>query len=73
MFGRSTPSREARLRYLPSSFQILSTGDHVLCAQSGVAIPLAELRYWSAERQEAYAGPAEASAALLPPGEKLPG
>jgi hypothetical protein len=27
----------------------------VLCAISGQVIPLEELRYWSAERQEAYA------------------
>jgi len=34
---------------------LLSDGDHVLCAVSGVAIPLDQLRYWSVERQEAYA------------------
>ena len=33
---------------------MISDGDHVMCAVTGVAIPLHELRYWSVERQEAY-------------------
>jgi len=45
----------ARLQYLPSTFRVLSDGDHVICAVTGAAIPLHELRYWSVERQEAYA------------------
>jgi hypothetical protein len=45
----------ARLQYLPSTFRVLSDGDHVVCAVTGAAIPLHELRYWSIERQEAYA------------------
>ena len=45
----------ARLQYLPSTFRVLSEGDHVVCAVTGAAIPLHELRYWSVERQEAYA------------------
>lgn len=45
----------ARVHYLPGSFRVLSNGDHVLCAITGVRIPLQELRYWSAQRQEAYA------------------
>ena len=45
----------ARLQYLPSTFRVLSDGDHVVCAVTGAAIPLHELRYWSVERQEAYA------------------
>lgn len=44
----------ARLRYLPSTFRMISDGDHVVCAVTGVAIPLHELRYWSIARQEAY-------------------
>ena len=32
----------------------------ILCAVSGKRIPLEQLRYWSAARQEAYAGAAEA-------------
>ena len=34
------------------------------CAVSGVPIPLAALRYWSVERQEAYASPLEFMAAV---------
>jgi hypothetical protein len=52
--------RVARLHYLPSTFRVLSNGDHVVCAVTGVAIPLHELRYWSVERQEPYVD-AEAS------------
>ena len=50
----------ARLQYLPSTFRVLSDGDHVLCAMTGARIPLHELRYWSVDRQEAYVD-AEAS------------
>ena len=39
---------------------MLSHGDHVVCAVTRQPIPLAELKYWSVERQEAYAT-AEAS------------
>lgn len=52
--------RLARLHYLQATFRVLSHGDHVVCAVTRRPIPLAELRYWSVERQEAYAS-AEAS------------
>jgi hypothetical protein len=52
MSGRG---REARIRYLAGTFRVLSDGDHVRCAETGAMIPLDELRYWSVERQEAYA------------------
>ena len=52
--------RTAKLHYLDGTFRMLSSGDHVLCAVTGVPIPLDRLRYWSVERQEAYAS-AEAS------------
>ena len=52
--------REAKLHYGPNAFRIVRQGDYVTCAVSGVEIPLEELRYWSAERQEPYAS-AEAS------------
>lgn len=61
-----TPSDQtARLYYGPSSFRVLRPGSHVLCAVTGEAIPLPELRYWSAERQEAYASAAVATRRLL--------
>ena len=50
----SGAGRAARLHYLPSTFRVLSDGDHVVCAVTGVRIPLQELRYWSVERQEPY-------------------
>ena len=46
--------KTARLQYLPSTFRMISDGDHVMCAVTGVAIALHELRYWSVARQEAY-------------------
>jgi hypothetical protein len=56
----TTHGRLARIHYLPGSYRVLSAGDHVVCAVTRQVIPLGELRYWSAERQEAYAS-AEAS------------
>jgi hypothetical protein len=61
-----TPSdKAAKLYYGPSSFRVLRPGSFVLCAVTGEAIPLAELRYWSAERQEAYASCEIATRRLL--------
>ena len=51
---KSAHSRLARLRYLSGSYTIAAPGDHVLCAVTGVAIALGDLRYWSSEFQEAY-------------------
>lgn len=51
----SNKGREARVHYMPGTFRVLSSGDHVLCAVTRRPIPLDELRYWSVERQEAYA------------------
>lgn len=59
MSGKDQP---ARLHYMAYSFRVLSPGDHVLCAVTGQKIALDDLRYWSIERQEAYAS-AEASTA----------
>ena len=50
----SGTGRIARLHYLPGTFRVLSNGDHVICAVTGIQIPLHELRYWSVERQEPY-------------------
>jgi hypothetical protein len=51
---------EARLRYLDSDYQVVVPGSYVTCAVTGQRIPLSDLRYWSVDRQEAYAD-AEAS------------
>ena len=58
MSGRG---REAKIRYMAGTFRVLSDGDHVRCAATGVMIPLDELRYWSVERQEPYS---DASASI---------
>lgn len=48
---------EAQVRYLDADFRVMKPGAFVRCAVTGAAIPLEELRYWSVERQEPYAGP----------------
>ena len=50
----------AKLHYSDGEFAILKPGRYVICAVTGVKIPLEQLRYWSAPLQEAYAGAAEA-------------
>lgn len=45
----------ATLLYGPNGFRVIKPGHFVLCAMSGVPVPLEELRYWSVDRQEAYA------------------
>lgn len=52
----------ALINYGDGDFTVVRPGRFVLCAVSGVRIPLEALRYWSAVHQEAYAGPAEALA-----------
>ena len=54
---------EARIRYLDGDFQIVAPGAYVVCAVTGQAIPLHELKYWSVKRQEPYADAAAASTA----------
>ena len=51
----SGPDGEARVRYLDGDYQVISPGNYVRCAVTGVQIALEELRYWSVARQEAYA------------------
>lgn len=60
----SNSARPARLHYMANGFRVLAPGDHVLCAVSGERIPLDLLRYWSVERQEAYASAELAAKAL---------
>lgn len=61
----SSAERPAMLYYQHNGFRVLSPGNHVLCAVSGEPVPLEQLRYWSVERQEAYAGPQQATARHL--------
>ena len=55
----------AQLIYGPNGFRVMRPGNHVLCAVTGEPVPLEALRYWSVDRQEAYASPVIASRRLL--------
>ena len=55
-----TDSGPATLHFADGEFAVLKAGRFAVCAVSGKPIPLEILRYWSAGRQEAYAGPGEA-------------
>ncbi|MFZ0610225.1 MAG: DUF2093 domain-containing protein [Xanthobacteraceae bacterium] len=48
---------EAEIKYLDGDFRVMRPGAFVLCAVTGVPIPLEELRYWSVDLQEAYVTP----------------
>ena len=61
----SSPDRPATLHYGPNGFRVLTPGNHVLCAVTGERIPLEALRYWSVERQEAYASAAIATRRMM--------
>ena len=52
------PEGLAELQYLDGEYHVVKPGTFVLCAVSGVQIPLEALRYWSVDLQEAYASPA---------------
>lgn len=56
----SSKNKVARLHYMANSFRLLTAGDHVVCAVTGQAIALEDLRYWSVVKQEPYVS-AEAS------------
>lgn len=58
-------NQAAQLVFGPNGFRVMRPGNHVVCAVTGEAIPLEELRYWSVERQEAYASPDVATRRLL--------
>lgn len=61
----NSSEKPAKLYYGPSTFRVLRPGQHVVCAVSGEIIPLEELRYWSAQHQEAYASAEIATRRLL--------
>ena len=46
---------EAELVYGDGEYHVVRRGTYVLCAVTGERIPLEDLRYWHADRQEAYA------------------
>jgi len=49
------------MRYLDADLELLAQGDYVLCAVTSRKIPLAALRYWSVDLQEAYVDAAAAA------------
>ena len=52
---RPADAGEAKVEFLDGDFRIIRPGAFVRCAITGQPIPLDELRYWSVDRQEAYA------------------
>ena len=44
----------AKLKYLPNNFEIIESGDHVVCAISGKKILIENLTYWNVDEQEPY-------------------
>jgi hypothetical protein len=57
MERRPADAGEAKVEFLDGDFRIVRPGAFVRCAVTGEPIPLEELRYWSVDRQEAYASP----------------
>jgi hypothetical protein len=53
----SSGEHAATLLYGSNGFRVIKPGRFVTCAVTGEPIPLEQLRYWSVERQEAYASP----------------
>jgi hypothetical protein len=51
----SSSEQAATLLYGPNGFRVIKPGRFVVCAVSGDPVPLEQLRYWSVDRQEAYA------------------
>lgn len=58
MLMNSGGGEEARLHYGDGEFTVMRPGAFVRCAVSRAAIALADLKYWSVDRQEAYASAA---------------
>jgi hypothetical protein len=53
----SSSAGEAQVKFLDGDFRVMRPGAFVRCAVTGMPVPLEELKYWSVERQEAYASP----------------
>jgi hypothetical protein len=51
------PEGLAQVEYLDGEYHVVKPGSYVICAVSGIHIPLDALRYWSVDLQEAYATP----------------
>ena len=57
--GQLTELRK-RLFKVGAEFHVVKPGAYVVCAVTGVRIPLKALRYWNVDRQEPYADAAAA-------------
>jgi len=64
--------QQAVLHYGTPDFDVVKPGAYVLCAVTGKRIPLDRLLYWSADLQEAYAGPTELVERLRQLGRTMP-
>jgi len=51
------PEGLAEVEYLDGEYRVVKARSFVICAVTGVHIPLEALRYWSVDLQEAYANP----------------
>ena len=51
------PEGQAVLEFLDGEFRVVKAGTYVICAVTGVHVPVDALRYWSVDLQEAYANP----------------
>ncbi len=53
--------KKAKLIFKHNSFDIIQSGDYVICAVSGKEIMLKDLNYWNVDLQEAYFSAKEAN------------
>ncbi|RYY24151.1 MAG: DUF2093 domain-containing protein [Sphingomonadales bacterium] len=60
----------AHILYGTPEFEVVVPGSYVLCAVTGQRIDLHDLKYWSAEFQEAYLSAEQATAAFVAGGAK---
>ena len=54
MYKLKMNKKLAKIKYLPNNFEIIENGDHVICAVSGKAIKIENLKYWNVDLQEPY-------------------
>lgn len=65
IFDPGFSSQEAKVRYLDADFVLTSPGTFVKCAITGKPIQIDDLKYWSVDKQEAYADAETAFQAYL--------
>ena len=53
--------KKAKLIFKHNSFDVIQSGDYVICAVSGKEIMLKDLNYWNVDLQEAYFSAKEAN------------